>query len=144
MEKTYMLRAMVNNLLKYKKVILIASLLLLISSFFNVLTPYFIMKILDESIPLARWSSLLINIGLALGATLLYNCTKLLADYVFSKLARDFVIEIRSRCISMLQKLDGDYYTKISSGDLLKTLFEDIENIQETVTYSFVVLLPIC
>lgn len=138
MNRTHMLKAIIHNFSKHKSSFLIASLLLLLSSFFSVLTPYFIMKILDESIPFGEWSSLLGYIALAFIATFLNNLTKLLSDYVFSKLARTFVINIRSRCIAHLQQMNGEYYTHINSGDMLKTIFEDIENIQQTATYSFV------
>ncbi|PZD93994.1 hypothetical protein DNH61_21145 [Paenibacillus sambharensis] len=138
MNRKHMLKAIIRNFANHKGSFAAASFLLLMSSLFSVSTPYFIMKLLDTSIPSGNGSSLFIYIALALSAAILYNLTKLLSDYVFSKLARSFVVEIRSRCMQQLQKMHGEYYTNLSSGDVLKTLFEDIENIQQTATYSFV------
>lgn len=107
------------------------------------------MKILDEAIPKNNFSYVLILAIGILTFTMLESLIDWILEFIYCKLGKCILVVFQNKCLNHIFRLSGDYYSKMSTGEVLTVIADDIEQIQSitsSVLFEFIsnVIVAIC
>lgn len=119
---------------QYKSQHLLASICMVFDAFLLLALPYLTMQIIDGAIR-GNNAELLLKLGILYLATiLLQSGSKLLSDYLYSKIGKQIVYDLRYMLVNHLQKLSGKFYSNVKAGELAAVINNDVANIEELAT----------
>jgi ABC-type bacteriocin/lantibiotic exporter with double-glycine peptidase domain len=119
---------------KYRKQHLSATFFMLVQSLLTIISPYFLIKIIDDLIPNKKINILIGCIIVYLLIILFQNGCKLTSDYLYAFIGKRLVYDLRLKIIKHLQKLSGKFYCRANSGELLTTINSDVATVEEFAT----------
>lgn len=115
---------------KYKWSQLVAFFCLLLSAIIAYLLPYATMKIIDGLTLDFSIKSVLFYAMIYLIAALFNRTLILLSNYIFLKVSRRIVTEIKQDLCKRIILFDGSYFVSSRSGELYTIIESDVEKVQ--------------
>lgn len=119
---------------KYKKQHALAGVFMLINSLLSIMTPYILIRIIDDVIPDKDYTLLLQVVIAFLAIIVLQNGSKLISDYYYAVIGKKVVYDLRLKLVNHLNKMSGRYYSDANSGDLLTTINSDVATVEDFST----------
>jgi ABC-type multidrug transport system fused ATPase/permease subunit len=129
------LKRLFNLLAPYWKTLLLSGTLIVILTILGLLPPLFQKAIVDEVIGTGNLSELGILIG---GLILVYALQQVVhaADmYIRHALGERFILDLRVRIYSYLQKLSLSFFEQTSTGELMSRVTNDVNALESFVTH---------
>lgn len=121
-------------LLKYKKILIISFILIMINSVLTIILPEVMMRIIDDALPQKDMKLLITLVEAFLMVVILQTVFKFIQDFICSKLGKKVLYDIKNKLINHLFKLDGDYYSNVKVGELLTIIDSDVYTIEQIST----------
>ena len=121
-------------LLKYKKILIISFILIMINSVLTIILPEVMMKIIDDAPPQKDMKLLITLVEAFLMVVILQTVFKFIQDFICSKLGKKVLYDIKNKLINHLFKLDGNYYSNVKVGELITIIDSDVYTIEQIST----------
>jgi len=122
------------RMLRYKRDHFMAILLLIISSIAYSSEPFFTRNIIDNIIPQKDVIELIEIIGLFMIVIFVEKISKLFSDYIYSKIGKDFVFDLKMELIETLQKQSGRYFSSMKVGEMNNVINSDVDALEDIAT----------
>lgn len=122
------------RMLKYKKEHFIAVILLAISSLAYSVEPFFSKIIIDEIIPQKNIIELIKLVGIFMLIILVEKICKLFSDYIYSRIGKNFVFDLKRDLVETLQNQSGKYFTSMKVGEMNNIINSDVDSLEDIAT----------
>lgn len=140
-QDTALIQLLLTSIRPYWRMISLAGLLMVIVASLNVVPPYLLQQAIDG--PIAQG-----NVRALWGITLIYGATALALfvltfayTYFLQYAAQRALADLRTRLFDHILRQDYTFLTNTSTGDLVARLSSDIDNINQVLSSSIVVIL---
>lgn len=125
-----------------KSITVIAFMIMIITSVFDLFIPQITRLMLDEAIINSK-TNLLIKLILLYATISIFSAIfTVLLDYICSKMKKSVSIKLKIKLLKHLSKLSGNYYTNIKTGNILSIIETDIytvENLGAEILFSLII-----
>lgn len=121
-------------MLEYKGEHIIAIFLLVINGIAYSLEPFFTRNIIDIVIPKKDAIELIKLTTIFLIVIVIEKTSKLFSDYIYSKIGKSFVYNLKKRLVEHLQKQSGNFYCRMKAGEINNVINNDVEAIEDMAT----------
>lgn len=129
------LKRIIKYVLKYKLLIIIPTIAMLLNIGLDLVTPYLSKELVDKAI-LGGDGSLVTPLLLGiLGITIVRAITGYIKEYLFDVLGTDVHRDIKVELFKHIQILPFKYFDNINTGELMSRIGEDVENIWQTLSF---------
>ncbi|WP_139905953.1 ABC transporter ATP-binding protein [Clostridium thermarum] len=129
------MKRLFNYVLRYKALIIVPSLAMLVSILLDMFNPYLSKVIVDQIITDGQ-TQLLASVMLALlGITLARAILGYVKEYLFDALSAKVNIDIKQDLFDHIQSLPFSYFDNMNTGELMSRINEDVENIWRTISF---------
>ncbi|HEX9059612.1 MAG TPA: ABC transporter ATP-binding protein, partial [Clostridia bacterium] len=119
---------------KYKRYHLVAMLFMIIDALLSLALPFLTMKIIDEAMKSKDVIFLIKVILLYLAASVIQNISQILSDYVYSRIGKRIIFDLKLKILDHLSKLSGKYFTGMKTGELITVLDGDVFLVEDVAT----------
>lgn len=132
-----LIKRIFSYLAPYWKQMIIVLLLIVLSSFFNILPSILTGKIIDDGL-IGRNLDLLIKlILLSLAVTFGANLIGVAENYLNTWVAEHITFDMRNKMFQHLQKMSQRFFTTNNQGDIITRMTSDIAGVQQIITNTF-------
>ncbi|WP_163195825.1 ABC transporter ATP-binding protein [Clostridium thermarum] len=129
------MKRLFNYVLRYKALIIVPSLAMLVSILLDMFNPY-LSKIIVDQIITDGQTQLLVSVLLGLlGITLARAILGYVKEYLFDALSAKVNIDIKQDLFDHIQSLPFSYFDNMNTGELMSRINEDVENIWRTISF---------
>jgi ATP-binding cassette subfamily B multidrug efflux pump len=124
-----------NYVWKYKALIIVPSIAMLVSIIIDLFNPYLV-KVLVDRVIKNRETELLayILIGIA-GIAISRSTLGYVKEYLFDVLSAKINIDIKQELFDHIQSLSFSYFDNMNTGELMSRIGEDVDNIWKTISF---------
>jgi ABC-type multidrug transport system fused ATPase/permease subunit len=119
----------------YWKTIIISAVLLVARAGLELVPPLFQKSIVDEVITKRDLNYLVVLIVGLIGAYALYQAVQIGDNYVRHTLGEKFILDLRIRLYTYLQKLSLSFFERTSTGELMSRVTNDLSALEHFVTH---------
>jgi len=122
----------------HRRLLLVILLLMIASSAAGLLIPYLLGRAIDYFVGGGIGDGLLRLIALLGGVYLVQTASSLLQSYYMIGISQETVFSMRKDLFAKLHRLPIAYYSKRRHGEMMSRLTNDIENVSQTLSGSFI------
>lgn len=124
----------IKNLKVHKSKHIVAFIAYIIMVVLSIVTPFIMMKIIDEAILDKNIANLVTLIILYFVLNTLSNLIQLLINYIYVNIGKKIILSLRYNIFKLVFKFGGEEYTKINTGDSISIMHNDIPNLENIFT----------
>lgn len=121
-------------MLEYRSEHIIAIFLLGINGIAYSMEPFFTRNIIDIVIPKKDAAELIKLTAIFLMVIVIEKTSKLFSDYIYSKIGKNFVHNLKKKLIDCLQKQSGNFYCQMKAGEINNVINSDVEALEDMAT----------
>jgi ATP-binding cassette subfamily B protein len=129
------LRRLFLNLAPYWKTLILSAVLLLARAGLGLIPPLLQRAIVDEVIGLRDLTHLGVLAGLLLGVYALRELTRAADLYIRHAVGERFILDLRVRLYTYLQRLSLSFFERTSTGELMSRVTSDVNALENFVTH---------
>ncbi|MGQ4832438.1 MAG: ABC transporter ATP-binding protein [Candidatus Asgardarchaeia archaeon] len=118
---------------RYKWQLFLIVLSIVISSLASLAGPYLIMIAIDDYITKANYQGLLYVSLLYLGVYIIFYFTNYASTYYINYVGQKVIFDLRQDTFKKVQNLSMDYFSKLSAGDIISRLTNDINTLNQVL-----------
>lgn len=124
-----------NYVWKYKAIIIVPSIAMLISIIIDLFNPYLVKVLVDRVIKNKETELLTyILVGIA-GISISRSILGYVKEYLFDVLSAKINIDIKQELFDHIQSLSFSYFDNMNTGELMSRIGEDVDNIWKTISF---------
>lgn len=127
---------------KNKLMATIAFTLMIMTSIFDLYIPQVTRQILDNAIDNRKINLLIKLIFIYIAISILSSLLEVILEYLYSNMKNRVSIKLKIKLLKHIQKLSGNYYTNIKTGNILSIIENDIfivENFGAEIIFSVII-----
>lgn len=129
------MKRLFNYVLRYKSLIVVPTIAMLVSIIIDMFNPYLAKVIIDDIIKGNKTHLLtMVLLGL-LGITLTRAILGYVKEYLFDVLSAKVNIAIKQDLFDHIQSLPFSYFDSMNTGELMSRINEDVENVWRTISF---------
>lgn len=129
------MKKILKYVLKYKALIIIPSIAMILSIAFDLLNPY-LSKIMIDNVIMKNQTNLLFPVlcGI-LGIAIIRSILGYIKEFLYDKLSADVDIDITEDLFNHIQSLSFSYFDNMNTGELMSRISQDVDNIWRTISF---------
>lgn len=135
------MRRIFNILFRYKKMLILPTICLLLNMVLEAVNPFLYKKIIDDALPNKNSKLLIIIAVLLLTITLSRALFGFFKEYIFDKIGLLVFADLKDILFNHMQSLHFKYFDNMNTGELMSRLGEDLENIWRSLSFGFRLLV---
>ena len=129
------MKRLLNYVLRYKALIVVPTIAMLVGIIIDMFNPYLAKVIIDNIIEDKQTQLLGIVLLSLLGITLTRAILGYVKEYLFDALSAKVNIDIKQDLFDHIQSLPFSYFDSMNTGELMSRINEDVENVWRTISF---------
>ncbi|MBS1996831.1 MAG: ABC transporter ATP-binding protein [Cyanobacteria bacterium SZAS LIN-2] len=115
--------------------------LILLGSILGLAPAVLTLSIIDKAIPSHNFTTLAIDVGLMVGASLLAGLAGVYQGYLNSKVGEGIIRDLHAALVSHLHKMPLEFFTATKTGEIMNRVSNDVESVDNVVTMTMVSII---
>ena len=120
-----------------KRRMIVAALLSLAKAGISLMPPFMVMMILDVYIPEKDFNKVTFFSIIIIITTISISIIDILLEYTLDKIGKTIYILFQKKALMNLFHMNGNDYSKLSTGDIMTTLIQDIDSVRRIISSLF-------